>query len=630
MMMRKICLVFFLLWMAIGCSQTYVKHLVVKGETVAQIAQKYKVTPYDIYQLNPDAKNGIQENAVLLIPSKKTSTNANKTHTVQPKETFYSIAKQYSVSVESLENANPGVNTTTLSLGTVLNIPSKTPSDSKVNADTVVKPIYHVVQPKETKFGIAKQYNTTVENLEKLNPEIISGLPVGYNLIISQQVQMPIAILEEVKTGPQTKVADKNYFLYDVQSKETLFGLAKKFKLSQEKLVQLNPELKEGVREGMQLKIPAENALKLDKKEITDLSSTVTPSKKEIALLLPFNISKISSDTTLTTQERLKKDSFLNLTLDFYSGALMAIDSAKQLGLNINFKIYDSQETRNASNVVNLVKNQNLSEVDAVIGPFYPQYVEKVAELLEDAAVPVISPLRETTNTYPNLFVSMPSANQLRDGMLQYLKEINGNTIALIDPKRNATRSYIQSNYSDVFIAPLDEKGKIKMDSIRSKLKSNTMNYLVLDTGSTYMILNALAICNEVKANGYTVELVVLDLNSTFETDEVFGRLVKQKIIFASLTKYQDTPESLQFANAYKKVNNVFPNQYAIRGFDVTFDAILRVLQPYGFEKSATEHATQYLENKFDYINRTPSGYVNSGVYIMQYQDDYTVIELNK
>ena len=80
----------------------------------------------------------------------------------------------------------------------------------------------------------------------------------------------------------------------------------------------------------------------------------------------------------------------------------------------------------------------------------------------------------------------------------------------------------------------------------------------------------------------------------------------------------------------YKKVNNVFPNQYAIRGFDVTFDAIVRVLQPNGFEKSATEHATQYLENKFDYINRTTSGYVNSGVYIMQYQDDYTVIELNK
>jgi len=629
-MMRKICLLFFLLWMTVGCSQTYLKHVVTKGETITQIAQKYKVTPYDIYQLNPDAKNGIQENAVLLIPGKSTTNSVKKTHTVQAKETFFSIAKLYEVSVESLEQANPTIDKNAVALGTVLNIPAKASIELKAKTDTDVKPVYHVVQPKETKFGIAKQYNTTVENLEKLNPEIISGLPVGYKLIVNQKVGVPSELVAEEKSIPVTKIVDKNYFLYEVKPKETLFGLAKNFHLSQEKLLQLNPELKDGVREGMQLKIPAENALSTLQKETKNLIESVDSSKKQIALLLPFNISKIASDTTLSTQARLKKDSFLNLTLDIYAGALIAIDSAKQLGLNVNFKIYDSQETRNSSNVVNLVKNHNLNNVDAVIGPFYPQYVEKVAELLSDSDVPVISPLRETTKTYPNLYVSMPSANQLREGMMNYLKKVNGNVVALIDPKRSASRTYLQSDFPETFIAPLDEKGRVKFDSIRSKLKSNKVNYLVLDTGSTGMILNALTLCNEAKTNGFNTELVVLDLNSTFETDEVFSRLVKQKIIFASLTKYQDTAESLQFANAFKKKNNVFPNQYAIRGFDLTFDAILRVLQPNGFEQSTVNHATQYLENKFDYVKRTPSGYVNSGVYIMQYQDDYTVIELNK
>jgi LysM repeat protein len=629
-MMRKISLVIFLLWMTIGCSQSHVKHVVAKGETITQIAQKYKVTPYDIYQLNPDAKSGIQENSVLIIPSKATFKELKKTHTVQSKDTFFSIAKQYNVSVESLEKANPSIDTSALSVGAVLMIPSKNDVDAKPTAtNTGVKPVYHIVQPKETKFGIAKQYNTTVENLEKLNPEIISGLPEGYKLIISQQIQVPTSILEEVKTTPDPKVVDKDYFLYEVKPKETLFGLSKNFKLSQEKLIQLNPELKEGVREGMQLKIPVANALKPEKKEITSIIETVASSKKEIALLLPFNISKIASDTTLTTQARLKKDSFLNLTLEFYTGALMAIDSAKQLGLNVNFKIYDSQETRNSSNVANLVKSKNFSDVDAVIGPFYPQYVEKVAELLKEENIPVISPLRETTKSFPNLYVSMPSANQLREGMMHHLKKTNGNIVALIDAKRNATRSYLQANFSEVFIAPFDDKGRVKYDSIQPKLKANVVNYLVLDTGSTSMILQSLALCNEAKAKGFNAELVVLDLNSTFETDEIFERLVKQKIIFASLTRYQDTPESLQFANAYKKVNNVFPNQYAIRGFDVTFDAILRVLQPEGFEQSSTNVATQYLENKFDYVQRTPAGYENTGVYIMQYQEDYTVLELN-
>ena len=628
-MMRKICLLFFLLWMALGCSQTYLKHVVTKGETITQIAQKYKVTPYDIYQLNPDAKNGIQENIVLLIPGKTTTNSVKKTHTLQAKETFFSIAKLYEVSVESLENANPTIDKTAVAIGTVLNIPAKPSIELKPKSDTDIKTVYHLVQPKETKFGIAKQYKTTVENLEKLNPEIVSGLPIGYKLIVNQKVDVPSELVAEEKSIPAPKIVDKNYLLYEVKPKETLFGLAKNFHLSQEKLLQLNPELKDGVREGMQLKIPAENVLFTLEKETKNLIESVDSSKKQIALLLPFNISKIASDTTLTTQARLKKDSFLNLTLDIYAGALIAIDSAKQLGLNVNFKIYDSQETRNSSNVVNLVKNHNLNNVDAVIGPFYPQYIEKVAELLSDSDVPVISPLRETTKTYPNLYVSMPSANQLRDGMMNYLKKINGNVVALIDPKRSTSRTYLQSDFPDTFIAPLDEKGRVKFDSIRSKLKSNKVNYLVLDTGSTGMILNALALSNEAKTNGFNTELVVLDLNSTFETDEVFSRLVKQKIIFPSLTKYQDSAESLQFANAFKKKNNVFPNQYAIRGFDLTFDAILRVLQSNGFEQSTVNHATQYLENKFDYVKRTPSGYVNSGVYIMQYQEDYTVLELN-
>src|SRR5690606_27328105 len=113
----------------------------------------------------------------------------------------------------------------------------------------------------------------------------------------------------------------------------------------------------------------------------TDLTKTISKSsKKEIVLLLPFNVSNIESDTTLSTQARLKRDGFLNMTLDFYSGALMAIDSAKRLGLNFNVKIFDSQETKSSSNVVSIIQNNNVDEADAVIGPFYPQYVEKAAE----------------------------------------------------------------------------------------------------------------------------------------------------------------------------------------------------------------------------------------------------------
>jgi LysM repeat protein len=183
---------------------------------------------------------------------------------------------------------------------------------------------------------------------------------------------------------------------YEVKAKETLFGLSKQFQISQQELLALNPELADGVREGMVIKVPLQQINKVtDSKVVVDLSKNrIQNTKKEMVLLLPFNISKIQSDTTLSTQARLKKDGFLNMTLDFYSGALMAIDSAKRLGMNVEIKIFDSQETRNSSQVTTLIQSENLKDADVVIGPFYPQHVEKAAQILQEYQVPVISPLR--------------------------------------------------------------------------------------------------------------------------------------------------------------------------------------------------------------------------------------------
>jgi LysM repeat protein len=602
----------------------YKKHTVQKGETITQIAQKYKVTPYDIYRLNPDAQNGIQENAILLIPSTLLVTNQTtsaKTHEVQPKETLFGIAKQYNMSVEEIEKLNPEVKEG-LKIGQLIQLkPQKVKAPvAEINQKQV---LYHEVQPKETLYSIAKQYNTTVENLETLNPAVKSGLSISQQLIIGNG--------KIAKNHNGTKVEPKpkavNYLTYEVKPKETLFGLSKMFRMSQEELIVLNPELKEGVREGMVIKVPANVSLNSgENNEIKDLTKSISNSgRKELVLLLPFNISTIESDTTLSTQDRLKRDGFLNMTLDFYSGALMAIDSVKRLGLNFNVKIIDSKETKSSSAISSIIRSNNLENADAVIGPFYPQYVEQTAELLNASNVPVISPLRETSKSYSNLFQSMPPGDLVKNTMFDFIRSKNGNMIALIDKKKLTSKQYIEVSHRDVFIAPLNENGIVIADSITPRLVSHKTNYFILETASTGMIFSAISQCNTARTNGFNVELVVLDINSTFESDEVFQKIVKQKIIFPSLTKYQETPESIRFASNYKKINNVNPNQYAIRGFDVVFDTMLRLSQAESFEQTIQNTATEGVENKFDYEKKLASGYTNKGVYIMYYDEDLTV-----
>lgn len=602
----------------------YKKHTVAKGETITQIAQKYKVTPYDIYRLNPDAQNGIQENVTLLIPTSAVNKELNgnsKTHEVQPKETLFGIAKQYNTSVEELERLNPEVKMEGLKIGQTIQINGKK-QEAKQEVISNGQAVYHEVQPKETMYGISKQHNITVEELELLNPEAKSGLTIGQKLIIKKGKSV-----ETTTSTPAKKIeVPKNgkYLTYEVKPKETLFGLSKTFRLSQDELIALNPELKEGVKDGMTIKVPANVSLNTGNvREVKDLSKSISvKDKKEIVLLLPFNISNIESDTTLSTQARLKRDGFLNMTLDFYSGALMAIDSAKRLGLNFNVKIFDSQETKSSSNVLPIIRNNNVDKAHAVIGPFYPQYVEKAAELLNPHNVPVISPLRETSKSYSNLYQSMPSGDFVKNVMFDYIRSKEGNMIALIDRKKGSTKQFIEENHKDIFIAPLGEKGGVIGDSITPKLSKNKVNYFILETASTGMIFNALNQCNNAKSAGYRTELVVLDINPTFETDEVFPRILRQNIIFPSLAKFQDTSESLGFATSYKKKNNVYPNQYAIRGFDLVFDTMLRLSQDEDFETTIQNTASEGIENKFDYEKKLASGYSNKGVYIMRYDED--------
>jgi len=66
-------------------SDNSIAHKVAMGETVMLIARKYRVTPQDIYDLNPDAVNGINSNTMLTIPSSK-----NIAH--KPKESHRDVA----------------------------------------------------------------------------------------------------------------------------------------------------------------------------------------------------------------------------------------------------------------------------------------------------------------------------------------------------------------------------------------------------------------------------------------------------------------------------------------------------------------------------------------------------------
>ncbi len=284
----------------------------------------------------------------------------------------------------------------------------------------------------------------------------------------------------------------------------------------------------------MILRVPKGQRKEPVKKEQGNLMKSInTNARKQLALLFPFNISKIESDTVNSTQARLKKDKFLNLTLDFYSGALMAIDSAKVLGMNVDIKILDSQETKNTSNVAALVQQHNLQTMDAIVGPFYQANVEKLAELVEANKTPVVSPLsKEVGRKFTNLFQSMPSSELLRTSIFDFMKAKGGNILAVIDNKKGSVRQYVQEMQTETRIIGLSEKGTVVADSLKSLLQKDKMNYVVLASESTGMILATTSAMLAAQKE-YQVQLVILEPNETLDFEEIsLTRLTKLKLLY--------------------------------------------------------------------------------------------------
>ena len=352
----------------------------------------------------------------------------------------------------------------------------------------------------------------------------------------------------------------------------------------------------------------------------------VSPSKK-LALLLPFNLNKMQNDTVNSIADRLKKDKFLNMTLDFYSGALVAIDSAKQLGVSVDVSVFDSEETKNGSNVAKLILDNRLDNYTAVIGPFYQTNVEKTAELLSANQVAVISPLsKEMGKSYPNLFQTITSNSILRSAIFDFMRSKNGNIIAVVDKKKVSVKKYILENQKGVRFANLDPTGALNVLSLKSLLIKNKINYVVMETANTSMIKATMTALLSVQ-QWFNVQLVILEPNETLNTDEIeFADLVKLKLMYPSMTRENTNPQALLFEKNFKLINKVTPNAFAIRGFDVTFDALMRLSQPNGFFES-TNQVTEQVESKFDYFKNETGGFANKGLYILYYDADLTVKE---
>lgn len=633
---------------------SFIQYRVIKGDTVSKIAREYGVSVSDIIGYNPDAANGLSIGAMIMVPTKalltkdkkatssplkdKATTAQSKTYTIKSKDTLYGIGKQLNISVDSLRKWNPNLNVSDLKVGTIINVVA--PAKTEVKKDSVVKEgaektkelktltaSFTVIQveAQQTLYGIATKYNTTVQRLKELNPEVTTELRIG------QEIKVP-------STGANTTVTTQQATVGKVivKPKETLYSLSKEYNVSVDDLIKANPiVLESGVVVGMELVIPSGKVADVVKPKetvnttpsisfsdnssvgYTDLTTTLNKSKSgELALILPFNVSRLGDDM----DAKVKKDPFLNMTLDFYSGALLAIEKANKLGLNLTVNVYDSDESKSSSSVANLFKTKDFSKTDVIIGPFFQQNVDQAVKALPNSNTILVSPLsNEKANPSNQLVQTMPYVDVLRRTFIDYFLKKEAKITVIVDDKKVATKKFMQNYFPNVKVISTSV-----ISDLSKTLSSNKNNVFILDSNS---ITSALSLVNTLKGktNDFDIQIASFDKSEIFDYDEIkVQSLVDLKYTFPSVIRETGSASESLFAQEFKAKNNISPNRFATRGYDVTLDVILRMFQDGDFVNTLSIK-TQEIENKFIY-GRNPEGTIrNSGIYILQYSDDLTV-----
>ena len=625
-----------------GYAQNLKTHSVKTGESIESIANFYKITPSDIYALNPDAKANFSSQTVLIIPQSFLPPSSSlevtkelisyKVHKVRRKETLFSISQKFKVTVEDIKVHNKQLYSKNLKKGNKIYIPQFKTIPSQVSTQIIQK---YTVLPKEGKWRIAYKFGISVPQLEALNPTMGPYLKEG------QQLNVP-----NISNSDEKVIEENEFGYYTVKAKEGYYRLEKKLGLTKEQLTTLNPELiAQGLKLGMVLKIPKSSIQNIASElfPVVNLSDTlVNLSTKKIALLLPFKTKSIDFDSLNLAKNQLKRDGYINISTDFYAGVVMAIDSAKRLGISTKLEVFDTNAKM--LDLKTVLLQTNFSNYDAILGPITAQNLELTAQYVQKDNVSVVSPFVKTKNSYPNLFQTIPEEKWMRTKMVNYVKSdtIPHQTLIIYDAKNLATANYLKSVFPDAslltskknlegfeqFFLMLEDVQQVLLSGRTTVFLESNNEGFVSNVTSMLNAMNGITILKDEDDNETEIErdiyLMTTSKNKAFEGANISNYdLSNLHFQFPSVNFTSRFSES--FEQRYIQEFGTFPNKYAIRGFDITMDVLLRLSRYGTLDTETSSFQTAYLENKFQYFLQPYGGYKNEAGYILKYENLHIV-----
>ena len=574
--------------------RVYYMHQVLKGQTLYSISKAYNVTVDQLNRDNEIPPTGIREGQMLKVAGTAQATD--------PKGSSASAS------------AAPGSNAVSASPG------SNAASAAPANQDQ--RYLYHRVKRGETLSSIAGEYGISVRDLKKANRRLLFPHEGDYLMIPRKKM-----------TGqPSQKKAVPDTVPLSVERTDSLIGPGEK---------EMFTEL-------------SENTV------IKNLTGSV-----KIAVMLPFFINENNSRSYLDSTKRdpqgnkiyrevsMGDDWIYEGSLPFleaYEGILIAVDSLRALGLNIELDVYDIGGDTTELN--RIIWSGKLNDVDLIIGPVFSTNLNQMAAYAAERDIPIVSPVplrdQNIVENRPTLYRVFPSAGISQDVVVRELKSHRGSNVVFVysdtlmnDPKTsgfwNRVRTaMVTDSLSDTALVTAHYfTGAIKkrdtysgVASFEGFLNPDRENIIILAFTQTPVVSSAFSTLHTLSRK-YDIKVIGYPEIGGQETIEI--KYYYDLEVFIPTESHIDfsSPAALSFNSAFRKKFKTEPmaESFAWRGFDIAYYFVGGIAS-YGREflkdPGIFNPALLCLDPDFR-RERSSDGYENRGMFILHYKKDMTI-----
>lgn len=570
---------------------------------------------------------------------------------VQASEGLYSISKRFNVSQAEITEVNPTI-ASGLKPNQEILIPINSANKSLLKANNSNQTqtnnqnnyIEHTVLKKQTLFAISQTYKVDISDIQKANPQVINGLQEGMILNIPKNKTNSSKTRETVTKNEQ-KIVDNNskiikkdiedspeFTEHKVKIKETLYSIGKLYNITVDDILKYNPDAQENLRWGSKLNIivkktekqtikdsTVENKPKTNLEEkfyITRISKPVITNKTpiRIAFLLPFMLETDKSDTS---NQRF---------IEFYSGALLAINEAKEFG--VSYEIYTYDTGKSEEKMSEVLQNDELKKVDLIIGPAYTQQIQLVSNFALKYKINTLVPFSSKVydiNINPYLLQFNPGL----DIQVQFMAQILN--------KEYKDKDIIFCEVPAVSI--LDDGYEFSFE-LKNELKRIKRDFVTIDADSLISSTN-----NKLKSTKNTVLFFNTDKFSAVSNyiDSINSRSFSNKIeLFkqlnwqvptTNLSSFYISPFNMDVNNKeYKRYSTEFFKMFTwkssasaprfdIIGYDLTnyFTSLLHQNTTNVFNQKTKLPLSDGIQSNLQFERKTDkSGFINQNLYIFQ------------